>query len=88
MRSAGSRVRINGTAFSFQCSMYFRICPGVNPKMPGSGGVAVLCHAKKRENPDGLRAWALKTEKRRGHNVAAVALANSLAPIAWATWTG
>jgi transposase len=50
------------------------------------GARAVLCHAKKTENPDGLRAWALETEKRRGHNVAAVALANKMARIAWATW--
>jgi hypothetical protein len=51
------------------------------------GARAVLCHAKKRKNLDGLRACALRTETRRGHNVAAVALANKLARIAWATWT-
>jgi len=51
------------------------------------GARAVLCHAKRRATPDGLRAWALQTEKRCGHNVAAVALANKLARIAWATWS-
>jgi len=50
------------------------------------GARSVLCHAKRCKNPDGLRAWALQTEKRRGHNVAAVALANKMARIAWATW--
>lgn len=36
--------------------------------------------------PDRLRAWALKTEQRRGINKATVALANKLARIIWATW--
>jgi transposase len=35
---------------------------------------------------DRLRRWALETEKRVGHNKAAVALANKLARIMWATW--
>jgi transposase len=51
------------------------------------GARTVLWHAKRRENPGRLRRWALDLEKHRGHNVAAVALANKLARIAWATWT-
>jgi transposase len=35
---------------------------------------------------DRLRAWALETEQRRGHNKATVALANKMARIGWATW--
>jgi transposase len=35
---------------------------------------------------DRLRAWALERERRRGHNKAAVALANKLARIVWAVW--
>jgi transposase len=35
---------------------------------------------------DRLRAWALQTEQRRGHNKATVALANKLARVIWATW--
>ena len=35
---------------------------------------------------DRLRCWALETEKRVGHNKAAIALANKLARIVWATW--
>lgn len=35
---------------------------------------------------DRLRRWAIETEKRVGHNKAAVALANKLARIMWATW--
>ena len=35
---------------------------------------------------DRLRAWALDLQERRGHNKAAVALANKLARIVWATW--
>ena len=35
---------------------------------------------------DRLRTWALQLERLRGHNKAAVALANKLARIAWAVW--
>lgn len=51
------------------------------------GGRSVLWSAKSKATPDGLRAWALRTEQRRGHNVAAVAVANKLARIVWAVWT-
>lgn len=51
------------------------------------GARAVLCHAKKANTHDRLRTWALDREQRRGHNKAAVALANKLARIAWAVWT-
>jgi len=52
------------------------------------GARAVLCHAKTKTAPapDRLRAWALHLERLRGHNKAAVALANKLARIAWAVW--
>jgi transposase len=51
------------------------------------GARAVLCHARRLENPDRLRRWALDLQRSRGHNVAAVALANKMARIAWAVWT-
>lgn len=51
------------------------------------GARAVLWHAKKLDSPDRFRAWALDLERTRGHNVAAVALANKMARIAWATWS-
>jgi transposase len=52
------------------------------------GARSVLCHAKRtRGEPDRLRTWALEREKARGHNKAAVALANKLARIVWAVWT-
>ena len=52
------------------------------------GARAVLCHAKMKPAPapDRLRIWALQLERARGHNKAAVALANKLARIAWAVW--
>ena len=50
------------------------------------GGRSVLWSAKGKAAKDGLRAWALRTEQRRGHNVAAVAVANKLARIVWAVW--
>jgi len=50
------------------------------------GARSVLCHAHKAQDHDRLRSWALRLEKRVGHNKAAVALANKLARIAWAVW--
>lgn len=52
------------------------------------GARSVLCHAKTKTAPapDRLRAWALHVERLRGHNKAAVALANKLARIVWAVW--
>lgn len=51
------------------------------------GARAVLWAAKHDKNPDALRRWALDLQKRRGHNRAAIALANKLARIAWAVWS-
>jgi len=51
------------------------------------GARAVLLHAKKATaSHDRLRTWALGRERARGHNKAAVALANKLARIVWAVW--
>ncbi len=36
--------------------------------------------------PDDIRIWALDIRKRRGYNLAAVALANKLARICWRVW--
>lgn len=51
------------------------------------GARAVLLAAKRQREPDRLRAWALQVQQRRGHNTAAVALANKIARIVWAVWT-
>jgi transposase len=37
-------------------------------------------------HPDDLRIWALALQRRKGHNVAAVALANKLARVCWRVW--
>jgi transposase len=50
------------------------------------GARAVLHAAKRVKQPDRLRSWALRCETRRGHNKAAVALANKMARIAWGVW--
>jgi len=50
------------------------------------GARAVLWKAKSRKTPDRLRSWALHLEQTRGHNKAAIALANKLARIVWAVW--
>lgn len=51
------------------------------------GARSVLWHAKSSADPSGFQAWARGTEQRRGHNVAAVAVANKLARIVWAVWS-
>src|SRR5207249_3021332 len=50
------------------------------------GARAVIWKAKSRRDPDRLRAWALRVQRLRGHNKAAIALANKLARIVWAVW--
>jgi transposase len=50
------------------------------------GARAVLRAAKFKDGTDRLYAWSLEVQSRRGHNKAAVALANKLARIAWAVW--
>ncbi len=47
------------------------------------GARSVLWSAKNNKQPDHLRRWALNLEITRGHNKAAVALANKLARFAW-----
>jgi transposase len=50
------------------------------------GARAVLRVAHLPSPSSHLHAWALGVEERRGHNVAAIALANKLARIVWAVW--
>jgi transposase len=50
------------------------------------GGRSVLAAARRRGSRDRLRAWGLEVDRLRGHNRAAVALANKLARICWAGW--
>lgn len=54
------------------------------------GARSALLQAKRAANGglelDRLRRWCVNTERRVGHNKAAVALANKLARIIWATW--
>ena len=51
------------------------------------GARSVLVHAKRAARPTAFQAWARTTQQRRGHNIAAVAVANKLARIVWAVWT-
>ncbi len=76
--SSGSRRRLG--AISKQGDRYLRM-------LLIHGGRSVLWAAKRTQTPDALRAWALAVERRRGHNIAAVAVANKLARIAWAVWS-
>ncbi len=51
------------------------------------GARSVLNAAKSKDRPDRLQAWALEVQKRRGHNKAAVAVANKMARLVWAVST-
>jgi transposase len=51
------------------------------------GARSALVAASRTKHPDRLQAWALSIKQRRGHNCAAVALANKIARIAWALST-
>ena len=51
------------------------------------GARSVLVAARRAKNPDRLQTWALRVYDRRGHNRAAVALANKIARIAWSVWS-
>jgi len=48
------------------------------------GARSALLAAKRREHPSPLQTWALSIEQSRGHDKAAVALANKIARIVWA----
>ena len=50
------------------------------------GARSALRAGKASKVPDDLRTWALEIERRSGHNVAAVALANKLARVCWRVW--
>jgi hypothetical protein len=50
------------------------------------GPRSILYHAKRMKHRDRLRAWALRLERKVGHNKAAAAVANQLARITWAVW--
>lgn len=50
------------------------------------GARSALRAGKIAKEPDNLRTWALAIERRSGHNVAAVALANKLARVCWRVW--
>lgn len=51
------------------------------------GARSVLCMAERRGPGHHLAAWALRLKKRRGTNLAAVALAGKIARVAWAVAT-
>jgi len=50
------------------------------------GARSILYHAKRMKHRDRLGAWAVRLERKVGHNKAAAALANKLARITWAVW--
>jgi transposase len=75
--SSGSRRRLG--AISKRGDVYLRM-------LLTHGARSVLWHAKAAKEPMALQRWAIETERRRGHNVAAVAVANKLARIVRAVW--
>ena len=75
--STGPRRRLG--AISKQTDVYLRM-------LMTHGARSLLWHAKAAKQPTALQRWAAQTEQRRGHNVAAVAVATKLARIVWAVW--
>ena len=76
--SSGSRRRLG--AISKQGDRYLRT-------LVVQGARSVLWHSKAQATPlTPFRTWALEVERRRGHNKAAVAVANKLARIIWRVW--
>ncbi len=51
------------------------------------GARSVLLRAHGAGDATAFQLWARTTQQRRGHNIAAVAVANKLARIVWAVWT-
>ena len=77
--SSGARRRLG--AISKRGDAYLRM-------LLTHGARSVLCHANRpAARPHRLTQWALALAQRRGHNPAAIALANTLARVAWAVWT-
>ena len=76
-RSSGLRRRLG--SISKRGDVYLR-------SLLTHGARSVLWRSKSITEPDRLRAWALRIEQLRGHNKAAIALANKLARITWAVW--
>ena len=75
--SSGSRRRLG--RISKQGDVYLRT-------LLIHGARAVLIGAASQSCPDRFRSWALELQRRRGHNKAAVAVANRLARIVWKVW--
>ena len=50
------------------------------------GARSALQAGRRADQPDSLRIWAMALQDRKGHNVAAVGLANKLARICWRVW--
>jgi transposase len=77
--SGGSRRRLGAISKRGDASLRMLLTHGAR---------SVLCHANRPSaRPHRLSQWALALAHRRGHNPAAIALANKLARIAWAVWT-
>ena len=76
-RSSGTKRRLGG--ISKRGDRYLRT-------LLIHGARSVICHAKRAKSHDHLRTWVLALQSRSRHNKAAVALANKIARIVWATW--
>ena len=75
--STAQRRRLGG--ISKQGDVYLRM-------LLTHGARSFLWHAKTAASATTVQRWAVCTQQRRGHNVAAIAVANKLARIIWAVW--
>jgi len=82
-RSCGHRRRLGRISKQGDCYLRMLLVHGAR---------SVLAHAKRLaragQELDSLQRWAASLEQRVGHNKATCALANKLARLCWATWTG
>ena len=78
-KEASSAGRRHLGAISKQGDVYVRM-------LLTHGARSFVWHAKTAAPPTSLQRWAASLEQRRGHNVATVAVANTLARIVWAVW--
>ena len=80
----GLTPRLRGSGLSFHLGRISKQGDRYLRSLLVHGGRSVLVRARAIDEPDRLRAWALKVYSRRGHNKATVAVANKLARTAWA----
>ena len=82
----GLTPRLRGSGFTLHLGRISKQGDRYLRALLSHGARSVLVRAGRMENPDRLRAWALRVYSRRGYNKATIAIANKLARTVWAVW--